>query len=649
MLRGLTTPSFYSASISLQHIKDQINISGIRETLRKTSEDIDHEIVHNVLHTISLQCEPRANLARRILALLTAAKEPMTAEALCHALGVSYVVEPHRLLQELEKEFIPGVGELVKCCKGLITIDPVTRLVTLVPDDMAKCMRRHRRAHLSDNLTGMCPKTHHFSSQEMTMLTAVSLGYLSMSIFEEGPCHQIDALRQRLDEYPFLDYAAHHWGYHARELMVLGGRYSATEYAVNQLLRKARSLESVFQVRDLDADVVRLLEAPQKGKGHDRALDATQIRSGISTLQVLSGSGLTSMVINLLADNPATSFEPDSFGTSALHEAARVGSDRIVDILLRDGADPFSLDRNGKSPLYYAARYGGDNVISELRDTKKMPITSYELYLAFFEAIEAGNTHVVLRLLKHVAKNATTKTSTILISIRAGHLNILEILLDQGADLSCPDLLPSDQIPLHQAIKHGRADMAKLLLDRGADVHARDTKKRNAIFETLKAPNTDGLSLLLDRGILVNCRDWAGNSVLHQAAVDGRVEHARLLIDQDMIPTNAFNYDGLTPLHLAVRANQFEIAEMLLKCEGVDVNIEATAGGGIAGWTPLMYAVVAGSLRLCDMLIQKGADVEGASLRTTLMRVRKGDDEIRDLLVSACDRPRQVSMREAEA
>ena len=242
VLRGLTTHSFYFASISLQHIKDQMNISGIRETLRKTPEDINHEIVHNVLHTISLQCEPRANLARRILALLTAAKEPMTAEALCHALGVSYVVEPHRLLRELEKDFIPGVGELVKCCKGLITIDPVTRLVTLVPDDMAKCMRRHRMAHLSDNITGTCAKMHHFSSQEMTMLAAVSLAYVSMSRFEEGPCHRIAALRERLDEYPFLEYAAHRWGHHARELMVLGGRYSATEYAVSQLLKKAKSL-----------------------------------------------------------------------------------------------------------------------------------------------------------------------------------------------------------------------------------------------------------------------------------------------------------------------------------------------------------------------------------------------------------------------
>ena len=277
MLGGLTIHSFYCASVSLQQIKDQKTISGIRETLRRTPEDIDHVIVHDVLHTINLQCEARAKLARRILALLIVAKEPMTAEAVCHALGMSYVLETQQCPRELDKDLIPDVGVLGKCCKGLITIDPVTRLVILAQNDIVECMGRHRSAHF----TPKCTKTGHFSYQEMTMLGAVSLTYLSMSIFEEGPCHQVAALRERLDEYPFLEYAARHWGFHARELMLVG-YWNPIKDAIRLLLRKAKNVESVLQVRDLDADVVRLLEAPQKGKGRDQALDTT--RSGISEL-----------------------------------------------------------------------------------------------------------------------------------------------------------------------------------------------------------------------------------------------------------------------------------------------------------------------------------------------------------------------------
>ena len=655
MFPGLTIHSFHCASVSLRQIQDQINISGILETLRRTSEDIDDEIVQEVLHKINLQCETRAKLARQILALLAAAKEPMTAEAMCHALGMSFFFETWRYFpSKLDKHFVPDVGVLVKCCEGLIAIDPVSRLVTMVQDDIADCLRRGRSKSLPNSMSSPPPNKDHFSYVEMTMLAAVSVAYLSMSTFKRGPCHRLAALRKRLHKYPFLEYATRHWGYHARELMDHGFTDSATEYAVSKLLRNAKSLESVLQVRDLDADVLRLLKASQEGKGHDQALDSTQIRTGVSALQVLSGSGLTRMVRDLLAQKPASSFEPDSLGTSAIHEAAQAGWDDIVVSLIKAGADPFSMDRNGKSPLDYAARNGCDKVVSVLRGWTIVRDTYYELSLAFFEAIEAGETHVVVRLLEHLGHNTIKERSTILISIRAGHLNILELILDQGADLSCPNLSPSDRIPLHQAIKHGRADMAKLLLDRGADIQTLDDKKRNATFETLKAPNTDGLSLLLDRGIEIDCDDCKGNTVLHQATVDGSDEHVQLLIDQDKIPKNAFNNEGLTPLHLAIRAQHWMLTHMLLECEDIDVNIKAT--GRAAGRTPLMDAVVGGSLALCELLIQKGAEVnetEGTDLPTVFKLARKRDDkemrDLRDLLVSARNRSRQVSMIKEEA
>ena len=128
--------------------------------------------------------------------------------------------------------------------------------------------------------------------------------------------------------------------------------------------------------------------------------------------------------------------------------------------------------------------------------------------------------------------------------------------------------------------------------------------------------------------------------------MDGAVEHARLLIGQDMISKTVFNNEGLTPLHLAARAQQSEIANMLLACEGVGVNSEAT--GRAAGWTPLVYAVVAGSLRLCDMLIRKGADFnekESTDLPTVLKLAREGDDqEVRDLLVLMWNRRRKAQI-----
>ena len=372
----------------------------------------------------------------------------MTAEAMCHALGMSYVIDTQELPRELERDLTPDVGVLAKCYEGLITIDPVTRLVTLAQDDIAERMRRQRSAYVSHKISDARPAMDNFSYQEMWMLAAASLAYLTMRIFEEGPCHQVAALRERLDEYPFLEYAARHWAYHVRELLSIPvSRWDLVEDNTRSLLRKVKNLESVLQVRDLDADVVGLREALQKDKEHDQILDATRIRSGISALQVVSHYGLTFWVKLFFLPEAATPLQPDSFGISALREAAQAGWDDIMEILIKAGAGSVLIDRNGKSPLYYAARNGCDKVISVLHGSGKMRDNYYEIALAFFEAVKSGDAHVVVPLLKYLKRYTIRERSTTLISIRAGHLNILEIILAQGANLSCPDFPPSESNP----------------------------------------------------------------------------------------------------------------------------------------------------------------------------------------------------------
>ncbi|KAK3362480.1 hypothetical protein B0T25DRAFT_414330, partial [Lasiosphaeria hispida] len=41
--------------------------------------------------------------------------------------------------------------------------------------------------------------------------------YLSFDTFESGPCATDTDFEDRLQTYPLYDYAARHWGHHARE------------------------------------------------------------------------------------------------------------------------------------------------------------------------------------------------------------------------------------------------------------------------------------------------------------------------------------------------------------------------------------------------------------------------------------------------
>src|SRR5207247_10256042 len=47
-------------------------------------------------------------------------------------------------------------------------------------------------------------------------ISGVCLTYLSFDVFAEGPCTSDKDLEVPLQQFPFLHYAAHHWGHHLR-------------------------------------------------------------------------------------------------------------------------------------------------------------------------------------------------------------------------------------------------------------------------------------------------------------------------------------------------------------------------------------------------------------------------------------------------
>ena len=107
-----------------------------------------------------------------------------------------------------------------------------------------------------------------------------------------------------------------------------------------------------------------------------------------------------------------------------------------------------------------AARKGHNGTISILKGSRE----PRELAEAFCDAAEAGNIGVIEQLLHDGTSpdsNRKDKSAMILAS-RKGHQAIIELLLKAEATHTCPDLLPSDHIPLHQAIRNGHLIIAAI-------------------------------------------------------------------------------------------------------------------------------------------------------------------------------------------
>ena len=494
---------------------------------------------------VKLQDENRAELAHRALALLTAAQAPLTTEAICHALGLANVLGSEKRPSRLILEDIPNPESVIECCMGLIKIEPTTRVVTLAHYDILQEMRE-RWAEI-------------FGSDQTARLAETCIAYILLDDFSGGPCHEIATLRGRLEQHPFLDYASHFWGYHARTALLLDACEADFIKDIRRFLQQQMNLALSLQVSEYDPE------------GNSRTLAINPGRFlGLSELQIASRHGLAAVVEDVLRMNPKVVSNQDEYGRSALHEAAQAGWEDIVTMLIDNGADLSLLDDEKKTPFVYAAECGHAKVISILEEHYvRGDHHQQELEEALCDAAEAGKTGVVKELLDLGVSPDANKfgiTAMTAASIKR-HKQIVRLLLKKGASV---DGWPNDSIPLHQAIKNGHVEIAALLLDFGANIQARDRLNRTALFETLGTPDTRGAALLLKNGIDISCRDSTGNTVLHEAARRGKVELASRFVGRG-VEVNFPNHEGLTPLHLAAQYGHLEVAALLLH-KGATVN-----------------------------------------------------------------------------
>lgn len=95
------------------------------------------------MELIRQQGKAREQLARRALGLLAIVATPITAEAMCHALGMANVLDFEEGPSELREGDIPNPASIVECCQGIVAIDPATSVVTIAYYDIEEYMQKH--------------------------------------------------------------------------------------------------------------------------------------------------------------------------------------------------------------------------------------------------------------------------------------------------------------------------------------------------------------------------------------------------------------------------------------------------------------------------------------------------------------------------
>jgi hypothetical protein len=190
--------------------------------------------------------------------------------------------------------------------------------------------------------------------------------------------------------------------------------------------------------------------------------------------------------------------------------------------------------------------------------------------------------------------------SDILEASRSGELQLVQTILDRDTTAI---RMSNDRgsTALHFAAENGHLQIVELLLDRGADVEVIDVDGDTPLMCAAITGQSEIFKMLLSRGADADVLNVNENGVLHYAAMSGSVEIVRLLLDKGADIEKSDSW-GRTPLSMAVQENKQELVKFLLE-NGADIeNMDCYA------YTPLYVARATGNVDMVQLLLDNGAN-----------------------------------------
>jgi ankyrin repeat protein len=146
-------------------------------------------------------------------------------------------------------------------------------------------------------------------------------------------------------------------------------------------------------------------------------------------------------------------------------------------------------------------------------------------------------------------------------------------------------------------------------------------------FTAISRDDPGTITALLQRGFDPNSTDAKGRAALGLAVHQQSFRAAAALLEHPAIDVNALNASGESALMLASITGERSWVERLI-ARGASVNL--------VGWTPLHYAASGPNAAVLELLLARGAEVDGRSPNGTtplMMAAGYGSEESVQLLL----------------
>ena len=255
-------------------------------------------------------------------------------------------------------------------------------------------------------------------------------------------------------------------------------------------------------------------------------------------------SGDLDTVKSMLEDGADVNTKAGKLNSTALHHAAEIGDTEMIKLLLSKGADKKIYDHKGETALFRAARNGHKDAVLCLISTDA---TAAKAEVNAVDKIEDN-------------KKSTHNTPLLAAAYR-GHANVVQLLMEKGAEVNHNDINDNTALTLAARMKQTenmsaaeasakRTATISALVNKDAIIDHTDSIGAAALHYLAELNDVAAIKLLAEKKANLNVQDSAGRTPLIAAADYGSEEALKALIELKA-ELNHTNTNGDTALMVA--------------------------------------------------------------------------------------------------
>ena len=285
---------------------------------------------------------------------------------------------------------------------------------------------------------------------------------------------------------------------------------------------------------------------------------------GWPQLRIAAIQGDGQRVKSLLKENPEQlNYDGEQWAWSILHAASMAGHADVVQLLIESGGDVNEESANRKKPVFSAAMAGHREVV-ELLTAHGADLQQLHFYLGSAIGSSSPDKELVARLVHAgVDLNSIAGPKSLPAVFLARDLDMLEYLIELGADVHQPVFGQPGFTLLAQSVQQGDREKVALLLEHGAEIPPPgDSQDETFLHIAVDKGDMAMVKLLVTHGAAVNAQDSNGATPLHEAVEDNNLPLVTYLLQQGADVSIEDEY-GRTPRDKAERSRDTEILRVL--------------------------------------------------------------------------------------